>query len=483
MKRFNYGLGYYKLLTGNIGKLYPVGLTEVLPGDSIRHHSNVLCRLLPLARPVMHPIQMNIVHYFVPHRLAWDGWEDFITGGPGLADTNQIPQVTVPASAAKTLFDYYGVNPVEGVSVSSLPFLGFARIWNEFFRDQDLQTERLPTDYTIPNISWSKDYFTTARPWEQKGEAITVPLGDTAPVKTVNADGRFRLNRPSGSSVATQTDPSGNLTVPGSLNEPISWPDDQYVADLANADQVPINTFRRAFALQRFAEARARYGSRYAEFLRYYGVRNRDARLQRPQMLGGGRQTISISEVLKTGEVSETVDPQGRPLADLAGHGIGMMKSNRYQRFFEEHGYIHTLLYLRPKTMYTQSIHRTWLRKDREDFFQKELTYIGQQPVLLNELYASAANGSNVFGWSDRYRDYRENPSGVAGEFRTTAQDWHLGRVFDAEPALNDDFLQIKEAEIQRIFAEQTQDNLRIMVNHKMQARRMVPKSAAGRII
>lgn len=133
--------------------------------------------------------------------------------------------------------------------------------------------------------------------------------------------------------------------------------------------------------------------------------------------------------------------------------------------------------------MYTQGVHRTWLRKDREDFFQKELTYIGQQPVLLNELYADVASGDTVFGWSDRYRDYRENPSGVAGEFRTTAIDWHLGRIFDAPPALNSDFIQIKDADIQRIFAEQTQDNLRIMVNHKMQSKRMVPRSAAGRII
>lgn len=486
MKRTTYNLGKFTPTTMDMGKLYPIGLTEVIPADSVRHKTSAFIRFSPMVRPVMHPIQAHIMHFFVPHRIVFPEWEEFITGGPTNDSTVQIPTITT-TSEAKTLLDYYGVNPVEGINVNALPILGFNKIRNEFFRDQDLETERAEDDITIPYVSWQKDYATTARPWEQKGETVSIPLGDTAPV-ILDPDSKGTPNLLRMATNHNLKAPSAALqgqTSTGYLNDSSAGgpyvidPNGTYVVDLQNADSVPVNQFRRAFALQRFAENRARYGSRYAEYLRLaFGVRNRDARLQRPQLLGGGKQTLSVSEVLGTYDGGET----GGTLGQLGGHGIGMAKTNRYQRFFEEHGYIHTVMFVRPKAIYVQGMERHWLKTTKEDFYQHELAFIGQQPIYNNEIYADAVNGMNTFGFCDRYREYREALSYVTGEMRQAINnDWHLGRIFDAPPVLNQDFIRCDATK--RVFAEQTQDSLYVLVSHNMKAKRAVPRSAAGRII
>ncbi|MEM2002471.1 MAG: major capsid protein, partial [Candidatus Methanomethylicaceae archaeon] len=240
-------------------------------------------------------------------------------------------------------------------------------------------------------------------------------------------------------------------------------------ADLSSATPISINELREAFALQRYQEARARYGSRYVEYLRYLGVRGSDARLQRPEYLGGGRQTIQFSEVLQTAEGTST------PVGEMRGHGITAVRSNRYRRYFEEHGFVFTMISVLPKTIYAQGLQRHWSRWTKEDYWQKELQHIGQQQVLNKEVYAASANPDGGFGYQDRYDEYRRSESTIAGEFRTSAlYDWHFARIFGAEPELDDEFVTANPTK--RVFASQNTDVLYLMVNHSIQARRMVAR-------
>lgn len=489
MKRNKFSLSNYKLLSCDMGELIPCGLTEVLPGDSIQQATNILLRCSPLLTPVMHPVDVRVHHWFVPHRLVWEDWEDFITGGSDGEDTSIFPTITFSGgtgAAVGSLADYLGVTPgVNNLEVSALPFRGYALIWNEWYRDQDLQTELTidetsgpdtTTSTSLQNCSWEKDYFTSARPWEQKGPSITVPLGSTAPVlglgtTTQNfADNGGTVYESDGTTtafpIAKRVDPATNdrqLWVQGTAASG-GYPNIR--ADLSNASAITINALREAMALQRFAEARARYGSRYVEYLRYLGVKSSDARLQRPEYLGGGRQSIQFSEVLQTAEGTN-------PVGELRGHGIAALRSNRYRRFFEEHGYIFTLLSVRPKTIYAQGLARHLNRRVREDFWQQELQHIGQQEVLNKEVYAAHATPNGTFGYQDRYDEYRRAESSIGGEFRTTALDsWHMARIFASTPALNADF--VKCVPTERTFAVPSEDVLWVMARHSIQARRMV---------
>ena len=239
-------------------------------------------------------------------------------------------------------------------------------------------------------------------------------------------------------------------------------------ADLSVASGVTVNQLRQALAIQRFEEARARYGSRFAEYLlSSFGVRSSDARLQRPEYLGGGRQTLQFSEVLATAETGTTVD-----VGDMKGHGIAAMKSNRFQKFFEEHGYIVSLMSVRPKTIYMNGLFRTWNRRTKYDFYQRELEHIGQQEVLNKEVYAAHATPDGVFGYQDRYDEYRRAESRVSGEFRTTLNYWHMARDFGSTPALNATFVGCVPTN--RIYASTATNQLYVHCRHSILARRLV---------
>lgn len=489
MKRSKFNLSHYKLLSCDMGELVPCSLTEVLPGDTVQQSSSVLLRVSPLLSPVMHPVTVRLHHWFVPHRLVWEDWEDFITGGKDGFDASAFPVINMtPTNAAVgSLADYLGipVPPAGGIDVSALPFRAYSLIFNEWYRDQDLQLERVfstasgpdtTTDLTLTNICWEKDYFTSTRPWTQKGPEVTLPLSGDAPIKGL-ATLVAPVNSPtsgkesSGPPNVTYASSWGMSASNGMIEAHLTGsPNAGYPnirADLSNVSATSINDLRLAFALQRYEEARARYGSRYTEYLRYLGVRSSDARLQRPEYLGGGKQTIQWSEVLKTGAGEDPAEPIGT----LKGHGIAASRSNRYRRFFEEHGYVITCLSVRPKTMYAQGIPRTWNRRVKEDFWQKELEHIGQQEVLNKELYAAHTTPNGVFGYQDRYDEYRRTESSIAGEFRTTELDyWHMARLFAAEPVLNSSF--VESIPTKRINAVQTNDVLWIMSNHSIQARR-----------
>lgn len=363
MKRNKFNLSFYHLTTGNMGQILPVGLTEVLPGDTIQQHTNVIVRLSPLAAPIMHNIMARVHHFFVPHRITWPNFEDFITGGEDGEDSQSVPSTIVtPVSWINDrLWDQLGIPAPggTGVTCSLLPVRAYNAIYNEYYRDQDLSPVIDQNSAQIQNCAWEKDYFTTCRPWDSKGAEVTIPVNAT------------------------------------------------------------VNDLRKASAIHRFQEARSRYGSRYVEYLKYLGVTPADGRLSRPEFLGGGQAILQISEIMQT--APDETDPTGNGfgVGDLYGHGIAAMRSNKYRRTIEEHGYIMTMLSIRPKTLYVNGMDRTFSRQLREDFFQKELQHIGQQEVYNRELYlADNVTGGEVFGYNDRYSEYKSGRSKVSGNFR-----------------------------------------------------------------
>lgn len=496
MKRSKHSLSHYRLASMDMGMLVPVGWFEVLPGDTVQQSTAALVRAAPMVSPAMHPIQVRIHHWFVPYRLVWDNFQDFITGGPTGNDASVFPTIAAGSPTVGSLHDYLGLPTGVAVgSVSALPFRAYQKIWNENYRDEDLQALAAvstaagvdaTTSTAMQNIGWEKDYFTSSRPWEQKGPAVTLPLGVSAPVMGIGI-GSGQANAATG--VATVMAAGADLPIGRRM-----WPaataanvlvDDavqsagnagsgghkpNVYADLSAATAATVNQLRQAFAIQRFEEARARYGSRYTEYLRYLGVRSSDARLQRPEYLGGGRQTIQFSEVLQTGP--SAAPDQANVVGALKGHGIGALRSNRYRRFIEEHGLVMTLMSIRPKTMYLNSLERKWNRRLKEDFWQRELEHIGQQAVKNKEVYVNAASPDATFGFQDRYDEYRRAESGVSGEFRTTLNYWHLGRDFGSEPALNSSFVACVPS--LRTFASSITDPFYVMCNHSIQARRLV---------
>lgn len=509
-KRNKFSLSHYKLLTGKMGYIIPIGLIEVLPGDTVRHATSLFLRLAPMLAPVMHPCHVKIHSWYVPFRLIWDEFEDFITGGPDGLNTSVFPTVVAPDGGfpVGSLADYLGVpTGVPGLVVSALPFRVYDLIFNEWYRDQDLEEELTiskdsgvdtTTAMALQRGDWARDIFTTARPWPQKGIQVTVPVNapahsfgvnivpDTAAgaVPTFNF-GLQSHERDKPLFVNYQGATSGSAQAPvytGTMNSQqgynaaanLQWHNPRLKAVVDQSlglGNVDINQLREAFALQRFEEHRAMYGSRYVEYLRYLGVKASDARLQRPEYLGGGQQTVQFSEVLQT---SEGTDPVGT----LRGHGIAAMRSNRYRRFIEEHGYIMSFVMVRPKSIYMQGVDRTWLRRVKEDFWQKELQHIGQQEVYTQELYAGNSTtltpADEVFGYQNRYDDYRQHWSSVSGEFRTILNYWHMARDFGNKPVLNADF--ISSVPTERIFAAQKNDQLYMMANHSIQARRLMSK-------
>lgn len=496
MKRSKFNLSNTQLLTADMGNLIPIGLVEVLPGDTIQHHTSALIRAMPLLTPPMHRVKVKIHHWFVPHRIVWEDFESFITGGPDGNDASVFPTISFGGAVAeKSLADYLGVPVGFTGAVSALPFRGAAMIFNEWYRDQDLVTALAlskasgadaTTSVALQNVAWGRDYFTQARPWEQKGPSVTIPLGTYAPVVTqstegvtgVQANSKFRVATTGAvpdatSRVLAQNAGQGFIADTGGASYYGSFYPSNLYADLNSATAADVNVVREAFALQRYQEARARYGSRYTEYLAFLGVRSSDARLQRPEYLGGGSQNLSFSEVLQTGSTTAAGDGVGQ----LYGHGIGAMRTNRYRKFFEEHGYVFSFMHVLPETMYPQGLFRTWNRRVKEDFWQRELQHIGQQPILMKEVYALGAGPETTFGYGDRYDEYRRQESRIHGEFFSTLNDWHFARLLAAQPTLNASFVTADPTK--RPFqAQGSNSTLLVQARHRIGARRMVSGAA-----
>lgn len=500
MKRSKFSLSHYRLLSMKMGQLIPLGITEVLPGDTIQQNTSLLVRSLQLLAPLMHPVSVKVHHWFVPHRLVWTDFEDFITGGPDGLNASVFPTITVSGTVTITnpgsaqigsLADYLGTQAqTSGTqSISALPFRGYALIYNEWYRDADLMAAvpvslasgvDATTGTLVLNAAWEKDYFTSSRPTAKKGPSTQVPITGYSPVHKPFAApwtaNKYELAAGGTTGAGDLVTDAGSTAEIGALDvvmNPGTSSTTPYFADHgAGTAELSVAALRESLALQRYQEARSRYGSRYTEYLRYLSIKSSDARLQIPEYLGGGRSTLQFSEVLQTAEGTNAV-------GTMRGHGISAMRTNRYRRFFEEHGYIFSLCCVRPKTVYTQGIPRHWNRRTKEDFWQRELEHIGQQEVLNKEVYSLAASPDATFGYQDRYDEYRRAESGVSGEFRTLLNFWHMARDFSSTPSLNSAF--VTSVPTTRVYPVTTNDTLYIMANHSIQARRLVTRNATPR--
>lgn len=496
MKRSKHSLSHYRLTSLNQGELYPVMCEEILPGDSWRQQSAALVRVSPLVAPVMHPVEVSIHSWFVPSRICWDNWENFITGSntalvvplltidPGLDPGNDNCHRLAQAFGI-------GVNTAT-YTVNALPFRAYNRIYNEFYRDQDLSalTSQSTGDgpdtanaYSIRRVSWEKDYFTTARANPQQGastEVVQLQVTGTLPVTGI---GKGNATFPTNNQAVRETG-GGTPTYATSAAIDASNVNTQFWVQQDGATGFPniraqggglgvsmdINAWRQSMAMQRIREHRNRFGHRYRDMLAFLGVNSSDARLQRPEYLGGGKQTISFSEVLVTADVG------GTSPGDMVGHGIAAVRTRPFKRFFEEHGYIFTMMYVRPKTVYMNRVPRTFLRRDYEQFWQKELEMLGEQVITNFEVYGDAGAPAGTFGYIPRYDEYRHGESSVSGEFRTLLNYWNMARDFTAQPVLNQAFVECVPTD--RIYGSTTTDELYVMMSHRIAARRLVSKRA-----
>lgn len=481
-KTNKFSLSHYNLMSGKLGLLYPICVREVIPGDVFRHSTSLLVRMAPLVGPVMHPVVIRVHHWFVPNRLLWDDWEDFITGGESGTSTPAFPYIQVTNPADDDLVTHMGIPSGSWTAnVNALPVRAYTLIFNECYRDQDLVTASAmstasgldATTNTLKfRVAWEKDYFSTIRPNELKGANVEIAspisgIGTTNTTYTAGPQAAYETGRSATESYANYklVGDSG-----GAAREVIVEQDPDNTNYPNMRTRIDIEELRLGVSLQRFAERMSRHGSRYAEYLKSLGIRPSDSRLARPEYLGGGKATVQFSEVLYHAEGAS--DPVGQ----MAGHGLSAMRTNAYRRFFDEHGVQMTLMSIVPKHMLMEACSR-WLlyemRNTKEEHFQRELQFIGQQVVQNREITPDYGTLSDVFGYQDRYDDMRMAPSVIAGDFRNSnLNHMHMAREIGAQASLNSSWVSCLPTS--RIYAAPSDDHVWVMAHNSIQARRMM---------
>lgn len=483
-------------LSFSMGELIPTCCMEAIPGDVFEINVENMLRFAPLISPVMHQVKVTTHYFFVPNRILWPGWEDWITGNSDVFAPFCLvgEDDTIPVGG---LLDYLGY-PVgaptedEAFDVSPLPAAAYLKIYDEYYRDQNLQTEAFQAvtnaanslaDFNIQPLkrAWEHDYFTAALPFAQKGPAVQIPLVSQNNIP-VEFDASTSLtpiirdstapNDPQQGTLLSQN-ATGNLQAnPGSTPQDVLLdPNGTLVVDI-QAGATDINTLRRAFRLQEWLERNARGGTRYVEnILSHFGVKSSDARLQRPEYIGGGKQNMVISEVLATAESTN------QAVGQMAGHGISVGGSRNFRYRAEEHGFVIGIINVQPTTAYQDGLHRSLTRFDRLDYAWPTFAHLGEQPVLLRELIWKTVTPTATFGYVPRYAEYKYMNSRVAGEFRSTLAFWHLGRIFDpaTPPALNSAFITADPST--RIFAvtDPDEDHIYAHVFNNISVRRKLP--------
>jgi len=460
--------------TFDSGYLVPFFVDEALPGDTFRLKHSLFGRLATPVVPVMDNLFMDTFYFAVPVRLVWDNWQRFNgeQTDPGDSTDFLVPQVVSPVStgfAVGSLFDYFGVpTGVPSLSISALFSRAYNLVYNEWFRDENLQDSVVvdrddgpdnPADYVVRRRGKRHDYFTSCLPWPQKGPAVDLPLGTEAPIVGKNM---LFNGSTSNNNILHIMNASGQRTmvIPSTANtfnyagSPAGAVGTSYlIADLSQATAATIESLRQAFQVQRLYERDARGGSRYTEILRsHFGVVSPDARLQRPEYLGGSSSRILVHPVQQTSSTDAT-SPQG----NLAAFGIVSDAGNGFSKSFTEHTLIIGLVNIRADLTYQQGLNRMWSRRTRWDFYWPALAHLGEQAVLNKEIYAQGTAADNLaFGYQERYAEYRYRPSQITGKFRSTyAQSldvWHLSQEFGSLPALNSTFI-VDDPPLDRVIA------------------------------
>lgn len=521
MKRTKFDRSHVYKTTFDSGKLIPVFVDEVLPGDTARMSVNYFARLATPVKPIMDNIYLDWFFFFVPNRLVWEHWQNFCFEQEDPDDSTDyvIPTVTATGNSDNayvgSLWDYFGlpVNTSGNLSgISALPFRGVYLIWNEWFRDENLQksvkiqkgdtNEVLNSARPSEQPSWvftsdtnivpglacpprgkRHDYFTSALPWTQKGPGVSIGLAGTADLVDPSPVSGYFVQQQDDSLGAAQLGReggvhdvwtgNGTLTYQGGYSVSIaghsvnnsglatvtaqpgsSWLSKSAYADLDSSSVFTINSLRTAFQMQKFYERLARGGSRYTEVLRsFFGVVSPDARLQRPEFLGSFTKMVNVNPIAQT-SATDSTSPQG----NLSAYGVTAAKFHGFTKSFVEHGYIFGFVCARADLTYQQGINKMWLRSTVYDFYWPTFAHLGEQAIELREIYAQGSEAdTTVFGYQERYAEYRYKPSQITGKFRSSVVNgsldkWHLSQFFNNAPTLNEEFI-IENPPIERIIA------------------------------
>lgn len=506
LKRNLFDLSHDVKLTCDMGELVPILMLDCIPGDTHEISCEALVRFAPMIAPVMHRYDVTMHYFFVPNRLLWPNWENYITNtkDPQTGLLPVHPFYTFASEGAGSiqpgdLADYLGVPTnveptafVNDIKVNALPFAAYSLVWFEYYRDQNMIP--VPNNWhngfvplndgqnfgdpmspfnklRLQRRAWEHDYFTSALPWAQKGDPVTIP-GDIVLKDNLNDMVNFQkavdVHHNDGSgSIKADAGSQGRLTDDGGP----TWIDPNGSLESGGT----INELRRAFKLQEWLEKAARGGSRYAEWLRVmFGVVSPDSRLQRPEYIFGTKAPVVISEVLNT---TGTLDlPQG----NMAGHGVSVTGGNYGKYYCQEHGFIVGIMSIIPKNSYMNSIEKMWYKTQHPtDYFFSSFANIGEQSILANEItpyYEDSQLNSTVFGYIPRYAEYRFKQNRICGDFRTNLKYWHQARIFDTNQGLNEAFIDCYPDK--RIFAvEDPQvDSLYCQVYNKIKSKRPMPK-------